>query len=192
MGRVTSIAADCSETDSPRFALRQTAAAKYGRLKIKHRWSSETDAGARAFIEANHRPEKLFCDTTERSTDELPDVDCLIVGFPCQPFSALGRRVGLRDRRIHSVYKSILETLRTRRVRSFILENVVGILTHRSGATFAKRISDLEACGFGVKWNRSLSSQFGLPPRRPRVYVMGIALSVGRRPKLQTHLRGCL
>ena len=140
MGRVISIATDCSGTDSPLFALRQTAATKDGRLKIKHRWISETVAVARAFIEANHRPEKLFCDMTDRSTDELPDVDCLVVGFPCQPFSALGGGVGLRYRRINLVYKSILVTLRTGRVRSFILQNVVGILTHRSRATFAKQI----------------------------------------------------
>eukprot|EP00959_Pyramimonas_sp_CCMP1952_P469258 9494633-Pyramimonas_sp.AAC.1 len=116
------IGTDCSGTDCPVWALGQCAAVKAGRLRISHRWSCDSDAFCRQFIELNHEPKIFYPNIIGRRVDQLPPIDIYVCGFPCQPFSPVGRREGFADCR-SDVYEEVIRTLRRGSIRAFVLEN---------------------------------------------------------------------
>jgi len=80
----------------------------------------------------------MLKDITRRHPAELPDHDLYVAGFPCQPFSTMGSRQGVRDKLGRGLLiNHIIATLAAKRPRAFLLENVKGlVLQHR--ATFAQ------------------------------------------------------
>ena len=173
------LATDCSGLDTPVYAFRKTSQFVAGKISLEHVFSSETDPTAREFIESNHSPTQVFDDCSARVPDEIDaeEIDCLVAGFPCQPFSALGKRRGFRDRR-SKAYKGILKTLQKRRrksrrplVRSVLLENVASIQFHNGGESLNKILSDLQECGYRAIWRKFFASEsrrLRRSPVRPR------------------------
>ena len=157
------LATDCSGLDTPVWAFKKTSYFVAGNISLDHVFSSETNQTARAFIESNHSPRQLFGDCAARDPADIDaeEIDCLVAGFPCQPFSALGVRRGFRDRR-SKAYKGIIKTLRARRplVRSVLLENVASLENHDGGNSMARVLADLEACGYRAIWRKYFASEF--------------------------------
>lgn len=155
------LATDCSGLDTPVWAFQQTSHYINGDIYLDHVFSSETDPTARAFIEANHSPKQLFGDCWARNPAEIDadEIDCLVAGFPCQPFSPLGLREGFKDDRTKP-YKGVIKTLRARRpvVRSVLLENVASLESHDGGRSMARVLADLQKCGYMVTWRKYYAS----------------------------------
>lgn len=105
----------------------------------------------------------------------LPEFDVLLAGFPCQPFSVIGKRDGLSDPR-GQLFNEVIKFLDARSPRAFVLENVKNLLRHDKGETY-KFIKDaLEDAGDGYTVFESIldSKNFGVPQHRERVYIVGI------------------
>ena len=115
-------------------------------------------------------------------------VDIVTAGFPCQPFSNSGKKLGLADDRGQFYYR-IEEIIKYFNSKSFILENVPGILTNGGGSYqaqlsfYPRRIGMtmkfleenlLKLKDYCIKWIELDSSLFGSPQVRKRVYVIGI------------------
>jgi DNA (cytosine-5)-methyltransferase 1 len=116
--------------------------------------------------------EKLSGDITKINPNDIPDFDYLLGGFPCQPFSSAGKRLGFYDTR-GTLFFNIEQILATKKPQGFILENVEGILNHDKGETIKVIINNLEKLGYKVSFNLLDSSKFGVPQRRKRVYIVG-------------------
>ena len=168
------IGTDCSGTDSPLYAIRRTNFFKQRRcrLRISHLWACDNSKHSRDFISLIHRPKKFFRDICRRKHSKLPEIDVYTCGFPCQPYSTLGKGEGQNDISA-AVYRSMLATIRTRRHRSSLLENVRRLLKHNKGKTWATMREELEACGYHVRVKVYNSKDFGLPQSRTRVYIVG-------------------
>lgn len=69
----------------------------------------------------------LAGDITKVKSNDIPDHDLLVGGFPCQPFSRLGGQGAFEDSR-GVLYKEILRILKDKKPKMFLLENVPGIL----------------------------------------------------------------
>ena len=67
--------------------------------------------------------------------DEVEPFDLLLGGFPCQPFSYAGKRMGFGDTR-GTLFFEIERLLEKYRPKAFLLENVRGLYTHDGGRTF--------------------------------------------------------
>ena len=88
--------------------------------------------------------EHLFNDNPmhDITTDEFKDLikntpyDILLAGFPCQAFSAVGKREGFKDITRGTIFFHIAEMIESSRPKAFLLENVEGLLTHDKGRTF--------------------------------------------------------
>ena len=152
-------------------------------MKVRHLWSSDICPGAQEFIRLNHRPDHVFEDCADRIVEDLPRADCLVIGFPCQPFSVLGLKKGFTDSRMR-VYHSILQTLRSGKVRSAIIENVGNLRFHNHGRSARRIMADIEDAGFRVKCRAYVASDFGLPQRRIRLYFVAIKRDEGCKPCL--------
>lgn len=155
---------------------------------------SELDAECRATYAKNHHPDKdvLFGDINAinlASFSSNLEADVVTAGFPCQPFSNSGAKMGLSDER-GQFYFRIEEIIKFFKAKSFILENVSGIRTN-GGGNFKSRLStshtsmgktmkffeeNLLTLGneYEIRWHEIDSSDLGSPQVRKRVFIVGI------------------
>lgn len=124
-------------------------------------------------IYQKHYPNHInFGDATRIRTEDLPDFDFLVGGFPCQAFSIAGKRGGFDDTR-GTLFFEIARILKDKRPRYFLLENVRGLLSHEKGKTFQTILKVLSNLGYIVQWTLFNSSDFQVPQRRERVFIEG-------------------
>jgi len=113
-------------------------------------------------------------------SEEIPDFDFLLGGFPCQPFSAGGKRQGFLDTR-GTLFFEIERILRHKKPYGFILENVEGLVRHDLenkndgiGRTLRTILYTLgEDLGYKTSWKVFDSQDFGLPQSRKRIFIVG-------------------
>ena len=102
---------------------------------------------------------------------DLPAIDVLVGGTPCQSFSVAGLRKGLRDPR-GGLMLTFLEIAQRRRPRWIVWENVPGVLSSNGGRDFGSFLGALGSLGYGWAY-RILDAQWcGVAQRRRRVFVI--------------------
>jgi DNA (cytosine-5)-methyltransferase 1 len=162
------IGTDCSGIEAPIEALRQ--------LQIPHRhiWSCEIDKYARQSIEANYKPEIMYEDITKRDHKKLPDIDLYVCGFPCQPFSLIGKKKGTLDSR-SNIMKHCIKVIKAKSPKIFILENVKNFKYIEDGNPYNYLISKLENIKkYNIYVDTLNTRDYGIPQNRDRLYVIGI------------------
>jgi len=144
----------------------------------------EVDPHCRRVIRLCHegdaRPRQLFKDITRRRPEQLPDHDLYVAGFPCQPFSTMGSRQGVDDPSGRGlIIEHIIAALATKLPRTFLLENVKGLVTqHRS--TFdhiLHQLRTMAGSAYVVGYKVIDTADHGLPQHRERVYILGFLRS---------------
>lgn len=95
----------------------------------------------------NTDKEVFFNDAAKLSTDELPDFDLFVGGFPCQPFSVAGKRRGFEDTR-GTLFYHIAKIIKAKRPAAFLLENVPGLLSHGEGETYKTILETFSELGY--------------------------------------------
>lgn len=123
-------------------------------------------------IYKKHFNNKNYGDITTIRTEELPDFDCLVGGFPCQAFSIAGNRLGFEDTRGTLIYE-VIRLLRDKRPKHFILENVKGLLSNDGGQTIQTIFEILTETGYDFQWKVLNSKDHGVPQNRERIYIVG-------------------
>jgi DNA (cytosine-5)-methyltransferase 1 len=117
-------------------------------------------------------------------------VDVLTGGFPCQPYSTAGKRLGKEDER--HLWPQMRRAIREIAPRYVVGENVRGLLSWNGGMVFDEVQADLEACGYEVLPFVLPACAVNAPHRRDRVWFIAHATgNVGgtRRPKSTGQLR---
>ncbi len=93
-------------------------------------------------------------------------VDILTAGYPCQPFSAAGKRKGADDPR--HLWPFIRKHIQTIRPSICFFENVEGHIS----LGLSTVLSDLEEDGYSTSWGIFSAAEVGAPHQRKRVYIM--------------------
>lgn len=119
-------------------------------------------------------------DITAVATSEIPDHDLLCAGFPCQAFSYAGKKKGFSDTR-GTLFYEVARIASDKRPRCLLLENVKGLLSHRSGETFQTILRVLADLGYRVEWQVLNSKHFGVPQNRERIFIIGYLGEFSRR-----------
>lgn len=134
----------------------------------------EIDQYARRAYEAMYdtKGEIYFEDATKINPNDLPDIDLICGGFPCQSFSIAGQRNGFNDTR-GTLFFEIARIAAAKKPAILFLENVPGLLSHDSGRTFATILETLDELGYDVTWAVLNSANFGVPQSRKRVFITG-------------------
>lgn len=93
-------------------------------------------------------------------------VDLITGGYPCQPFSAAGKRAGTDDPR--HLWPYIADIIRAVRPTQCFFENVEGHIS----LGLREVISDLESLGYRTAWGIFSATEIGAPHQRKRVYIL--------------------
>jgi DNA (cytosine-5)-methyltransferase 1 len=152
-------------------------------------WANELDKFACLTHRHNHREVPVIeCDVKSFSPRKLglepPDV--LTGGFPCQPFSAAGERLGLDDERgmlYHEILRIVNEYGRDRPA-ILLLENVGNLLGHDERRTYPKIENELRRTGYWILPQnvRRLNTRIhtDIPHNRERVFIVALSTDVFR------------
>lgn len=136
-------------------------------------FSSEIKAHAIKAYQANFADtHSMTGDITQVLPANIPDFDFLLAGFPCQPFSSAGNRHGFMDER-GGLFFTILRILQEKKPLGFLLENVDGLVNHDGGNTLKIILAALNAQGYQVNWRVLDASDFAVPQKRQRIYIVG-------------------
>lgn len=116
--------------------------------------------------------EMYFEDARNINPDDLPDIDLICAGFPCQSFSIAGRQQGFDDTR-GTLFFEVARIAAAKRPALLFLENVQNLLSHDKGWTFETILEVLDDIGYDVSWTVLNSANFGVPQSRNRVFITG-------------------
>jgi len=111
-------------------------------------------------------------DITKIDLSKIPNFDILCAGFPCQPFSIAGKRLGFEDIR-GTLFFDIARIIKAKQPKTFFLENVRGITNHDAGRTLSVILEILNKLGYYVEWKVLNSKEYGVPQNRDRWYCVG-------------------
>ena len=134
--------------------------------------TSEIKPSAIKALKENFRQDNLVGDIREIKTNDIPDFDFLLAGFPCQAFSTAGKQHGFADTR-GTLFFEVERILKDKKPFAFILENVEGLVNHDKGKTFNVILNSLNNLGYQVSWKILDSQDFGVPQQRKRIFIVG-------------------
>ena len=135
-------------------------------------FSSEWDTSACETYKANFG-EQPAGDITKVKSDDIPDFDILLAGFPCQPFSIIGDKEGFNHETQGTLFFEIERILKDKNPAAFMLENVRNLTAHDNGNTFRVIRDHLQALGYHVYAKVLNALDFGVPQRRERIIIVG-------------------
>lgn len=105
--------------------------------------------------------------------DDIPDHDILVGGFPCQPFSTLGKLQGFDDEKNRgTLFFEIMDIITKHDTKVVVLENVKNLINHDGGKTFERIKEELNNAGYDVNAKILNSKDFGIPQRRNRIFIV--------------------
>lgn len=135
-------------------------------------FSSEWDRFAQKTYKANFGVTPAG-DITKVHDYQIPYFDVMLAGFPCQPFSTIGKRQGFANKTQGTLFFDVLRIIHSHKPKAFLLENVPGLLTIQHGQTISIIKGALEHEGYNVDYHVLQASRFGLAQSRRRVIIVG-------------------
>jgi DNA (cytosine-5)-methyltransferase 1 len=143
--------------------------------------TSEIKPHAVQSLQQNFDHNLFVGDIFKTRNEDIPDFDFLLAGFPCQPFSAGGKRLGFLDTR-GTLFFEIERIIKAKNPYGFILENVEGLVKHdlenkndKVGRTLKTILHVLEKeLNYQISWKVFNAVDFGLAQSRKRIFIVGL------------------
>tara|TARA_R100000773_G_scaffold30361_1_gene25971 strand:+ start:119 stop:1162 length:1044 start_codon:yes stop_codon:yes gene_type:complete len=133
---------------------------------------SEIDQHAIAVYKHQFKDSKYVGAVRDVRGADLPNIDLITFGSPCQDFSLAGRRKGMEGERSVLILEAI-RLIKECRPRAFVWENVKGTFSSNDGADFAAILQAFTNIGgYRLEWELLNTSWF-LPQNRERIYLVG-------------------
>jgi len=144
------------------------------RLGVETVWVNEINPLSIEVYQKNFPlPEVTRGDIRTIPEGDIPNAEVLTAGFPCQPFSSAGKKLGIGCDTNGTLFNEIIRVLKERKPQYFILENVKRILTMEGGLHFKTILSKLSELDYAIEWRLLDSSNFGVAQTRQRVFIVG-------------------
>ena len=175
--RVASLFCGCGGTDVGLLGGFEFLGRKYEANPMEIVYANDIEANACAIFEANFGLKPDNRDIRKVSSDEIPEIDILTGGFPCQSFSIVAqnpKRLGVKDDEKGMLFFEICRILRDKKPKCFIAENVKGLLSANNKQAFPLIFEEFERCGYNVTAKLINAVNFGVPQKRERVIIVGI------------------
>lgn len=119
-------------------------------------------------------------DITQVKSEDIPDHDILVAGFPCQPFSiagvskknSMGRATGFQDKTQGTLFFDVCRIIEAKRPKAFMLENVKNLKSHDKGNTWKVIRESLDQLDYEV-FAAVIDGQGFVPQHRERIFIVG-------------------
>ena len=151
--------------------------ASYGlrRSGINHKviGFSEIEPSAIEIYELNFPGIKNFGNISNiRDLYHLPNFDLFCGGFPCQPFSPIGKCQGIEDEHGRgTMFYEIIRICEVKKPKYILLENVSRLMRGKFKDTFQRIIAELNRIGYDVRYAVLNSNEYGIPQSRERLWI---------------------
>jgi len=116
--------------------------------------------------------ETPYGDITKINPKNIPDFEVLCGGFPCQPFSISGKKLGFEDTR-GTLFFDICNIINEKKPKVVVLENVKHLINHDKKRTLKVILDSLVDLGYNVNYKLLNTQDFGLPQNRERIFIVG-------------------
>ena len=136
-------------------------------------YTAEFNEDALTTYNHNFKESNEVTDITKIVSKKLPDFDVMCAGFPCQPFSIAGKRLGLSDER-SGVLPKLIEIIKTKKPKIVILENVKNFESFGGGSLLEDTKKNISKLGYSVFHSVLDASRFGVPQIRKRLFIVAI------------------
>jgi DNA (cytosine-5)-methyltransferase 1 len=162
-------------------------------FSITHSWGVDRSKPAIDTFNANlggqNGAEGIFMDATEfvKKLGTEHEIDALAFGFPCNSFSMVGEKEGVKSEKFGLLYKAGIRVIEKYNPQWFIAENVSGINSHDSGKQFRTILQELSNSGKGYNVVAHLYKfeEYGVPQSRHRYVIVGIRSDIAAKNKLE-------
>lgn len=114
-------------------------------------------------------------DIRDVPTSEVPSIDIIVGGFPCQAFSTEGYQQGFQDEKGRgTLFFELAHIIEDKQPKAVFLENVKNLVRHDKGNTLRVILKTLEDLGYYVTYLVMNASEYGnIPQGRERIYIVG-------------------
>jgi len=137
-------------------------------------FASEIKPRLRKIYKQNFPNTPIEGDITKIEVEDIPSHDILCGGFPCQPFSFAGKKLGFEDEKGRgNLFLEICRVLEYHKPIYIFLENVSALPGHDDGRTWKVIQQKLDELGYDIKSKVISPHEFGIPQHRPRFYIVG-------------------
>ena len=179
--KVASLFCGCGGTDVGLLGDFIFLGKKYEKNPIELVYANDIEESACRIFEENFGLKPDRRDIRNVQASELPEIDILTGGFPCQSFSIVAqnpKRLGYKDER-GMLFFEMCRILREKKPKCFIAENVKGLLSANKGEAFPLILNEFEKSGYKVVYKLINAAEFGVPQKRERVIIVGIRNDLG-------------
>ena len=135
-------------------------------------FANEFDPNACKTFQTNFNTKLDSRSILDLPTDNIPDFDVMIAGFPCQAFSIAGKRQGFNDKGRGDLFFELERIFKAKKPKIIFLENVKNLVSHDKGRTFEIIKQSLISNGYHIKFQVLNASQFGVAQNRERIYIV--------------------
>ena len=140
--------------------------------KVKTIYANDSCKNSEKVYNENFNTKLVRKDIHDLKLEEIPKMDILTAGFPCQPFSIAGEQKGFNDERSNTFWK-LIKIIEHHKPEIIIFENVKNLQSHDDGKTFKTIISEIEKLEYHYKYqilNTCIHST--IPQNRERIYII--------------------
>lgn len=149
--------------------------------RIIHQWANDYDKDTCETYRYNicrNNPKSVYHkDIREFNLENLPEIDALAFGFPCNDYSVVGQQKGM-DGVFGPLYSYGVKVLNIYNPIWFVAENVGGLRNANDGKAFTKIINELKNAGtrggYTVVPHLYKFEEYGIPQARHRIIIVGI------------------
>jgi DNA (cytosine-5)-methyltransferase 1 len=131
-------------------------------------WCADNDKHVSTILAARYPDVPNLGDVTTLDWAEVPAVDILCAGFPCQDISFSGRGAGIEKGARSGIWKNIVTGIRELRPAVIVVENVAAIRSRG----LSRVLGDLAETGYDASWTSLRASDVGAAHRRERVFIL--------------------
>lgn len=119
---------------------------------------------------------KIRCEDVQKKLQlKKGDLDLIIGGPPCQGFSSIRPfRSSNEDDPRNTLFEEFARFVNFFRPKALVLENVVGLATHKGGETIEQIQECFSQLGYSCEWKILNAAHFGVPQRRERLILIGM------------------
>ena len=140
----------------------------FERAGYEIKFQVEIDKYANKVLEKHFPNAERFNDVRTVGKHNLPYVDVLVGGFPCQDISVAGKGAGIKEGTRSGLWSEFARIISEIRPRYVVVENVAALL----GRGMGRVLGDLSEIGYDAEWRIISAADVGAPHLRKRIWIV--------------------